>query len=152
LVGEPLGRSNAAPLVTGVSFDDRPTVLFFYKSTCPVCQLAAPAIETLETAYPGHIVGVGQDDPDTLVAFSGDHGMTFRSVSDAAPYPVSDLYGIRVVPTTFLVGGDGHIVDVVESWDRERLNSISGQIADLTASAFRPVSEPGDGLPPFRPG
>ncbi len=151
-MGEPLGRDHAAPLIAGVAFDDQPMVLFFYKSTCPVCQLTGPVIETFETAYPGHIVGVGQDDPETLAAFSRDYGMTFRSVSDVAPYAVSNLYGIRVVPTTFLVGGDGHIVDVVESWDRERLNAISGQMADLTASAFRPVSEPGDGLPPFRPG
>jgi peroxiredoxin len=151
-VREPLGRGNAAPPIAGVAFDGQPMVLFFYKSTCPVCQMAAPLIQTLESAYPGRIVGVGQDDPETLAAFSREHSMTFRSVPDDAPYVLSNPYGISVVPTTFLVGGDGHIVDVVESWDRERLNAISGQIADLTASAFVPVSEPGDGLPPFRPG
>ena len=151
-MGEPLGRSNAAPLIAGVAFEGQPMVLFFYKSTCPVCQLSAPVIQAFETAYPGHIVGVGQDLSETLAVFSRDHGMTFRSVSDVAPYAVSNLYGIRVVPTTFLVGADGDIVEVVESWDRERLNAISSQMADLTASPYRPISEPEDGLPPFRPG
>jgi peroxiredoxin len=147
----PLAPGAPAPVVPGVDLDSAPRVLFFYKVTCPVCQMAAPAVQAFERAYPGRIVGIGQDPTGKLQAFANEYGTTFDSVSDAPPYPVSDAYGIRVVPTVFLVQA-GAIVETVESWNRDGLNSVSVRLADLTGAPYAPVSEPTDGLPPFRPG
>jgi hypothetical protein len=47
---------------------------------------------------------------------------------------------------------DGVIAGLVESWDRDGLNDLSRQLAELTGSGFAPISEPSDGLPSFRPG
>ena len=77
--------------------------------------------------------------------------MTFRSVPDNEPYDVSNQWGIQVVPTTFLLDGET-VVDVVESWDRDGLNRLSKSVAEMTGAAYRAISDPGDGLPPFRPG
>jgi len=125
--------------------------LFFYKVTCPVCQLAAPKVERFERAYPGRIHGVGQDEPTKLSVFADRFGMTFPSVMDRPDYPLSRAFGIRVVPTMALVT-DGVIAGLVESWDRDGLNDLSRQLAELTGSGFAPISEPSDGLPSFRPG
>ena len=46
----------------------------------------------------------------------------------------------------------GTVVDAVEGWDRAGFNRISERLAELSGSAYQPVSEAGDGLPPFRPG
>ena len=148
----PLAPGSAAPAVPGVTFGHDPLVLFFYKVTCPVCQLAAATVEVFERGYPGRIRGVGQDPPAKLAAFSSEHGMTFRVTADDPPYLVSARYGIRVVPTTFLVGADREIQDVVESWDRDGLNRVSKRVAELTGAEYVPISAQGDGLPPFRPG
>src|SRR5688572_24936865 len=104
-----------APPIPGVAFDT-PTAVYVYKVTCPVCQLSAPPAETFQTAYPGHIVGVGQDPPERLAQFAAEFGVTFDTVEDAPPYDVSNAYGIRTVPTLFLVE-DGVVTDTVESWD-----------------------------------
>jgi len=40
----------------------------------------------------------------------------------------------------------------VESWDREALNEVSGALAEVSGLPYAPISNPGDGLPPFRPG
>ncbi len=141
-----------APPVPGVAFDDGPTVLFFYKIDCPVCQMSAPYVETFEHAYPGHISGVGEDPEPDLADFARRFGMTFRSVSDLRPYEASDAYGLEVVPTLVLVGDDGTVVDAVESWSREGFNRVSRRVAELTESEYVLISEEGDGLPPFRPG
>ncbi len=148
---EPLAPGSAVP--TAPSFDPAagPKVIFFYKVTCPTCQLAAPKVQAFEEAYPERLLGVGQDPKDKLLGFARQFGMTFRSVPDVEPYDISNQWGIRVVPTTFLVEGDT-IVDAVESWDRDGLNGISKRLADMTGSPYRPISDPGDGLPPFRPG
>ena len=79
------------------------------------------------------------------------YGMTFSSTTDGPPYPVSEAYGIEVVPTLVLVDA-GTVADVVVSWDRDGWNRVVRELAERSGEPFRPVSEPGDGLPAFRPG
>jgi peroxiredoxin len=147
-----LQAASKAPAIPGVDFGTRPLAVFFYKVTCPVCQMAAPKVQGFEAGYPGRIVGIGQDPQEKLAAFGNQFGITFRSLVDAPPYDVSNAYGIEVVPTTFLVDAEGTILDTVESWDREGLNRISGRLAEMTGAGYAEISSPSDGLPIFRPG
>jgi hypothetical protein len=147
-----LATGTKAPPIFGVDLDHAPKVLFFFKVTCPVCQMAAPKVATFDRAYPGRFVAIGQDPPPKLVSFSKEFDLPGKLRDDPPPYPASRAYGIRVVPTTFLVGEDGMILDAVESWDRDRLNDLSRQLAELTGATYAPISDPSDGLPVFRPG
>jgi peroxiredoxin len=147
-----LTAGSTAPAIPGVDLQAGPKALFFYKVTCPVCQMAAPKVQAFEIGYPGRIVGIGQDPEAKLGAFADQFEMTFRSVVDAPPYDVSNAYGIEVVPTTFLIDQDRTILETVESWDREGLNRLSRRLGELTGSPFAPISDPSDGLPAFRPG
>src|SRR5919197_938469 len=90
-----------APPVPGVDFTLGATALFFYKVTCPVCQIAAPVAAKLEQAYPGRIAGIGQDPEEKLAAFDRQYGLGFDSVTDLPPYDVSNAYGVIAVPTLF---------------------------------------------------
>ena len=148
----PLTTGSEAPAIPGIGFGDEPQAVVFYKVTCPTCQMAGPKLEAFQDAYPGRIAGVGQDPEDKLAQFHRSYGLTFPSVPDLPPYAISTAYGVEIVPTTFLVDRDGRVEAVVEAWDRDGLNRISRRLADLTGSAYAPISEPGDGLPPFRPG
>jgi hypothetical protein len=141
-----------APPIDGVELGSKPTAVFFYKVTCSVSQLAAPKIQAIEDAYPGSVVGVGEDPPAALERFGEQYGMVLGSVEDEPPFPASDAYGIESVPMLFLVGGDGVIDDVVQSWDREGYNRISARLAELTGSEYVEISSEADGFPPFRPG
>jgi peroxiredoxin len=147
---EPLPVGSSAPPVGGIDLTE-PRVLFFYKVTCPVCQLAAPVMERFEQAYPGRITGVGQDAEPKLRAFADSYEVTFPSVVDAPPYPASRAYGVRVVPTVFLIR-EGEIRDVVESWDRDGFNRTARGLAEFTGAEPTILSSPDDGLPAFRPG
>jgi thiol-disulfide isomerase/thioredoxin len=141
-----------APAIPGVVFEAGPTALVFYKVTCPVCQMAAPKVAALEDAYPGHVLGLGQDPEDALAAFDAEHGFGAPSIADLAPYEASDAYGIEAVPTLILVGADGAVHDVVQSWDREGYNRVAGELAELTGLSRVEPSDARDGLPAFRPG
>jgi thiol-disulfide isomerase/thioredoxin len=146
----PIAPGASAPSIAGVP-DDDPRAIVFYKVTCPVCQMAAPKVQALADAYPDRVTAVGQDPPDRLEAFAGRYGMRVPTVPDLPPYDMSEAFGVRTVPTVFLVD-DGTVVDTVEGWDRAGFNRVSERLAELTGAAYRPVSEAGDGLPPFRPG
>jgi hypothetical protein len=141
----------AAPAVGGVRIRG-PHALVFYKVTCSTTQLAGPPLSRLGDAYPGAVAGVGQDPPDALSAFADLYGWRFPQVPDPAPYPASDAYGIVTSPTVVLVDGDGRVADVVESWDRDGVNRASSSLAAFLDAEAVVLSEPGDGLPGFKPG
>jgi len=140
----PLEAGSVAPDVPGMPAEgDRAVV--FYKVTCPTCQMAAPAMERLSAALGDRFHAVVQDPPDRNEAFAHTYATSFDAVTDDPPYPLSDAYGVRVVPSVFVLR-DGEVRDVVESWDRDGWN----RAASLLGAGE--LSHEGDGLPPFRPG
>ena len=151
-VMSPLQVGDVAPEVPGVEFDDGPVGLFFYKVTCPTCQLAAPTMRHFERTFPGRVVGIGQDPEPDLVRFTREYEMGITSVEDAPPYPVSDAYAVESVPTLYLVGEDGRVVEAVGAWDRDGFNRVASRLAELTGGGPVVVSTPDDGRPDFKPG
>lgn len=148
---KPLEPGAPAPPIPGIAFDDGPVALLFYKVTCPTCQLVAPVAERLARASSGRLMGVAQDPSERVDAFAREYRITFPSVSDAEPYDISTAFGIRVVPTLFVIGKNA-VAEVVESWDREGWNRVGAYFGSATGSPSEPLSAEGDGLPPFRPG
>jgi AhpC/TSA family len=140
-----------APPVDGATRDG-PHVLVFFKVTCGTTQLATPAIERLAQAFPDRVVGIGQDPQPALDAFSTEYGLTLPLLPDLDPYEASDAYGIVSAPTAVAVGGDGAVLDVAESWDREAWNRLAAGIADAVGVPPSTVSDADDGLPDFKPG
>ena len=145
---EPIAPGSPAPPIPGV---DQAGVLFFYKVTCPTCQLAAPVAERFASAIPGRFVGIGQDPREKLDQFAEELDTSFVVVDDQPPYQISNAYGVRTVPTVFVLD-EGTVVDVVESWDRDGWNRAARRAAELAGTEPLSVSHEGDGLPPFRPG
>ena len=122
-----------------------PVVLAFFKTTCPVCQMAAPKVQALAEAGV-RVVAIGEDSPREIQSYAERHGQKVTTLSETAPYPASDAFGIDTVPTLFRVDEDGTVRDAVVSWDRDRWNRLA------EAAGGAAVSDEGDGLPPFRPG
>ncbi len=122
------------------------TVLSFFKSSCPVCKMVAPMLTKLSEAGV-RVVAVGQDRPETIVRFNDAEGQRVRSLTEPAPYKVSESYGLEAVPTIFLIGQDGEIQQAVPGWNRDTWNALGASLG-LTD----PLSTPDDGLRPFRPG
>jgi hypothetical protein len=140
-----------APPVDGLT-NDGPRALVFFKVTCSTTHLATPAIERLARAYPWIVFGVGQDDRAALDSFAETFGLSMPLVSDLEPYVASDAYGIESAPTAVAIGADGAVLDVAQSWDRAAWNRLSAALAAAAGAPAAVVSEPGDGLPEFKPG
>jgi hypothetical protein len=152
MAGMAIAIGTPAPDVAGDPVPEGPKALVFFKVTCGTTKLATPAIERLARAYPGHVVGVGQDPPADLDAFGSAFGLTLPLVPDLDPYPASDGYAIVSAPTAVVVDAEGRVADVAESWDRAAWNRASATLAGLLGAAAVLVSEPDDGLPDFKPG
>ena len=122
-----------------------PVVLAFFKTRGDVAVLATPWVLALAVAGV-RVVGVGEDAPPEIQSYAERHGQKVTTLSETAPYPASDAFGIDSVPTLFRVDEDGTVRDAVVSWDRAEWNRFA------EAAGGAAVSEEGDGLPPFRPG
>jgi peroxiredoxin len=107
--------------------------------------------EKLHQRLGDRFVGVGQDPIEKLDQFAEELGTTFTAIPDQPPYALSDAYGIRTVPTVFVLD-DGKVVETVESWDRDSWNRLAAKVGALTGQDAESLSWEGDGLPPFRPG
>jgi thiol-disulfide isomerase/thioredoxin len=148
----PLEVGDTAPEIPGIRFGDGPVGLLFYKVTCPTCQLAAPVMGHFHRAFPGRVIGIGQDPEPDLARFTATYEMGIDSIEDAPPYEVSDGYAVVSVPTLFLVGDDGRVAEAVGAWDRAGFNRVAATLAHRIGSAPVVVSTPDDGLPEFKPG
>jgi hypothetical protein len=147
----PLQPGTEAPPIPGADLGDGARAVLFYKVTCPTCQISAPVAERLRSFVPDRFVAVGQDPPERLREFEREHGASFGTISDEPPYELSDAYGIRTVPTLFVLR-NGSVDDLAESWDRDGWNRLAAKLALLTEQTPEAISWEGDGLPPFRPG
>ncbi|MEA2717956.1 MAG: hypothetical protein QOI99_2273 [Actinomycetota bacterium] len=123
----------------------QPTVLAFFKVSCPVCQMAAPMVRAMAESGAG-VVAIGEDPAPALAGYRDRWGQAVPTLSEPPPYRVSGAYGLVSVPSLYLVGPDGTVLDAVVGWDRDAWNRAS------VAAGGRAVSAPGDGLPPYRPG
>ena len=147
----PLQVGDVAPEVPGAPTSDGAHGLFFYKVTCPTCQMVAPTMARFEQAFPGRVVGVGQDPESALGRFTEEFRLGIASVEDAPPYAASVAYAVESVPTLFLVD-DGRVLDVVGAWDRDGFNRVAASLAGRLGAEPPLVSTPDDGLPEFQPG
>lgn len=123
-----------------------PTVVAFFKTSCPVCKMVAPMLTKLSEGG-ARVVAIGEDPPDDITEYSEANNQRVPTVSQGAPYSVSAAYGLEAVPSIFLVGENGEVQQAIAGWNRDTWNALA---ADVGVS--EPLSTPDDGLRPFRPG
>jgi peroxiredoxin len=96
----------------------QPVLVNFWASWCPPCQAEMPAMQRVHEEYGSQgmvILAVNttyQDDETAALRFLQEHGLTFPVVFDRSGSP-SRLYETRALPTTFFIGADGIIQEVV---------------------------------------
>lgn len=139
------------PVLKGGSvrlLDERPTVVAFFKVSCPTCQLSLPFFERLSKTSKTHrVLGVSQDPTDDTSEFAARFGITFPLLLDTAEagYPASNAYGLSHVPSVFLVEPDGSISWSMEGFDRMKMEDLGRQ------TGGKPFA-PGEFVPEWKSG
>lgn len=124
-----------------------PALLAFFKVNCPVCQMAFPFLERIQSPEKLPVYGVSQNCAEDTRDFIRHFGITFPMLLDTEPrgFPVSNAFGISSVPTLFLVGPDGAISQVSEGWRKS-------DIAEFGALAGVNPFRPSDSVPEAKAG
>lgn len=132
-----------------------PVVAAFFKVSCPVCQFAFPFLERLYKTYGGdgvRFLGISQDEGRASKEFAREFGVTFPIAVDDKGYPVSNAYGLTMVPTIFLIDADGTARITSMGFDKEELENVAAQLAARRGMAPAALFRPGENVPPHRPG
>jgi peroxiredoxin len=95
----------------------------FWATWCPPCLEEMPAMERLwrKQKDAGFVlVAVSLDaDPQKVVPFAREHGLTFPIAFDTK-MAVADKYGVRALPSSFILGRDGELAALAlgpRRWD-----------------------------------
>jgi peroxiredoxin len=134
-----------------------PAVLAFFKVSCPVCQLAFPYLERVFRAYSKTgtftMVGVSQDNPADTAAFNKEYGVSFPVLLDEkGKYPVSNAYGLTIVPSIFLIGQDGEIESTTVGWSKADTLELNRKLAALSNLGPAQIFPSAENVPDFKPG
>jgi peroxiredoxin len=104
-------------------FKGKLLVLDFWATWCPDCRASMPHLESIHQSYAGqNVVVYGSCTSDTRAAYekyvaANKDKYTFLTAHDPIgrdPKEASRLlYGVKAIPTQFLIGPDGRILSVI---------------------------------------
>jgi len=161
-----IAAGNMAPGFSLKSLDDKeyslgkllrrsPVVLAFFKISCPVCQFTFPFIERLYQRYHSEdvsFIGVSQDNAAHTKDFAKQFGVNFPLLIDEKDYPVSNGYGLTMVPTFFLIDTDGKVRVSCMGFGKAELEQIAKELAERRNIAMAPLFAAAEKVPDHKPG
>ena len=128
-------------------------VLAFYKFSCPICQFTFPFLQKIFEQFGEsfYFVAIAQDAADKVTPFRETYGITIPTAMDLPPYPVSNAYGIEIVPSLFVIAEDHRIKMSFESFDKKQIQKTADLLAEKSGRKSFDVFE-GEAVPELRPG
>ncbi len=151
----PTGEKRTLADVLAAS-DGRPTLLVFFKVTCPVCQLDWPYLEKLHRAHGDslRVVGVSQNDAEDTRRFYAQYGKaSFDLLLDPEPaFAASDAFGVESVPHHVLIAPDGIVQKVYSGWSRREVEELDRRMAAVLGKKPAGVVAADDPVAVFKPG
>ncbi len=132
-----------------------PVLAAFFKVNCPTCQYTFPFLERLHQqfhAQGAQVLGIVQNDARDGKRFARDYDITFPILVDDQPYTVSRGYGLKYVPSIFLVGRDGQIACSSEGFVKADLLEIQKDLAQMLGATPPALFLPTEHIPEYKPG
>ncbi|MGH9738937.1 MAG: peroxiredoxin family protein [Candidatus Acidiferrales bacterium] len=134
---------------------DGPALVAFFKVGCPTCQFTFPFLQRLYEMYGGSgltFLGISQNAAADTRDFTEEFGVKFRVLVDERPYPASKAYGLTNVPSLFWINPDGKIHISSVGFSKDDLDQFAAEAALVTGKGAKPLFQPGEKIPSFRPG
>ena len=133
-----------------------PTLLIFFKNSCPTCMLSFPYLQRLYERVEGaplQFWGISQDGAAETRVFGEQYSTTFPLIPDGPDYPVSNACGLTTVPTWFLVEPDAIISRVCVGFVQADLEALAAEFRKrFRIPGVTPLFVSTDDAPILRPG
>lgn len=106
---------NEGEVIRLSELEGKGVMLNFWATYCAPCEAEMPFMQSLYPDYADdiEIVAVSLDNSELVIdKFINKYDLTFPVVHDTKE-DVMDLYNVGPIPSTFFIGPDGEIVDIV---------------------------------------
>lgn len=80
---------------------DKPILLHFWATWCPICKVEAPNIETISKYFEVITIATKSGDESTIQKYLESRNLTFRVINDENG-SLGDKFNISVFPTTII--------------------------------------------------
>lgn len=81
--------------------DEKPIMLYFWASWCPICKAQSPNIQTISKEYQVITIAVKSGDDREIERYLKKHNLNFKVINDSEG-SLADKFGISVFPTTLI--------------------------------------------------
>ena len=122
-----------------------PVLAAFFKVSCPTCQYTFPFVERIYQQMRDkgvQVWGISQDNAPDSQRFAREYDITFPILIDDDHYETSLEYGVKYVPTLFLIAPDGHVQISSEGFTKADLleihKSFAKQLSAKPPELFQP--------------
>lgn len=132
----------------------RPLFVVIWKKGCSTCRLALPFYQRLHETYPGAaVIGISQDDSETVKSYCEEKGLTFPQVADQDDgLALTKVFRPETVPNYFYTDNTGIVHVAGEAWNADALNDIAARMGEFLGEK-RPVLVPeSEPIARFTPG
>jgi peroxiredoxin len=139
----------------GEALQQAPVLAVFFKVSCPTCHYTLPFVERIyQQLHPQgvQIWGISQDDARASDRFAKEYGISCPILIDAYPYETSRAYGLRYVPTLFLILPSDQVDFLSDGFARVDLLEIQKRLAKHCAVTPPALFLPKERVPEFKPG
>jgi len=110
-----------------------PVLVVFVESDCPTSRMTLERLAALTEPFSSAgaaVVAVHQDSREVATVTMRRAKADYPALCESPPFEISEAYDVATVPTSFLVGQDGKVVDRVEGWSAEDFNRIAVRVAE----------------------
>lgn len=100
------------------SFKGQASLIHFWGTWCPICNIEQGTIDNMGENYPLVTVAMQSGSDDEINTYLSDKGVNYRVINDNSG-AISEQYGVKSVPTTFVLDREGNIKFVTQGYSSE---------------------------------
>jgi len=86
----------------------KPVILHFWATSCPVCKMEAPNIETVSKKYEVLSIAVNSGNDENIKVYMQEHALNFNVLNDKES-KWAEAFKIDAYPTTFIYDAKGKL-------------------------------------------
>jgi thiol-disulfide isomerase/thioredoxin len=127
----------SGPLPSGIGeLRGRVVIVDFWATWCMACRMSAPKLTSWQAKFGAQglsVIGITDDPIDQASAGVLDFGMRYAAVGSDESYATQRAFGVRALPTVFVIDKRGVIRDVSVGFDPRKEAQIEALLRRLLA-------------------
>jgi len=95
--------------IENISLNDKPILVHFWATWCPICKVEAPNIQSLSTNYNVVTIAVNSGDDMKIKNYLKENNLTFKVIND--PNSIyANKFNVKVFPTTLIYDKNKNLI------------------------------------------